>query len=141
MPKTRDIGVFLRDVIRKPPTPFPYIAGFHLLMLLYVFIYWWGLPISYYYIEILWTLGFTISWFYICDLQRWASYSYIGLTVANLILFVLSMNMTPTRMDAFQRTYISALLMPALIFSFFVLFFFRRLKEQEPMDKDKTDAP
>lgn len=140
---SRDIGVFLRDVIRKAPTPFPYIAGFHLLMLLYVLIYWWGLPISYYYIEILWTLGFTISWLYICDLKRWACYSYIALTVANLVLFGMSLNMTDRQMEAFQRAYVSALLLPALIFCFFILFFFRRLKEGAVNNNvnNKIDAP
>ncbi len=137
---SRDIGVFLRDVIRKAPTPFPYIAGFHVLMFLVIFIYWWGLPISYYYVEILWTLGFTVCWLYVCDLKRWAVYGYLGLTVANIILYVSSHSMTEAQQKKFQTDYISSLLIPALIFCFFLLFFFRRLKE-EPVNHNKTDAP
>lgn len=137
---SRDIGVFLRDVIRKPPTPFPYIAGFHVLMVLYVFIYWWGLPISYYYIELLWTFGFTVSWLYICDMKRWACYSYVGLTIANIVLFLISRNMTESKMVAFEQAYISALLLPAIIFCLIILAYFKKIKEATG-NNTKIDAP
>jgi hypothetical protein len=126
---TRDIGVFIRDIFRKPPVAFPYIGCFHLLMIAYVLIFWWATPIKFYYIELLWTVGFTVCWLYICDLRRWAAYGYIGLTVANLVLFAISLNKAEDARKAFQQEYISANLFPALIFCFFVLFYFRRINK------------
>lgn len=138
---TRDIGVFLRDIIRKPPGAFPYIALFHLLMVGFVLIFWWGAPISFYYIELGWTIGFTVCWLYICDLRRWAAYGYIGLTVANIVLYAISISKEPFAQRAFQQKYISALLIPALIFCFFVLFFFRRINRPAAIEDDAPKLP
>ena len=123
----RDIGVFVRDIMRKPPAPFPYIAAFHVLLVLFVVIFWWGAPFTFYYIELFWAVGFAFFWLYICDLKRWAAYGYLGLTVANIILYSVSLSKEGFAQEAFQRTYVSALLIPALLFSFFILFFFRRI--------------
>ena len=128
--RKRDIGVFLRDLLRKPPAPFPYIAGFDLLMIVFVLLFWWGEPFTYYYVELLWTLGFAFCWIYVCLLKRWAAYGYLGLTLANVVLFLVSMQMDGFERDIFQKSYISALWLPALLFSFFILFFFRRLKDE-----------
>ncbi|HYD21385.1 MAG TPA: hypothetical protein VEB40_07925 [Flavipsychrobacter sp.] len=123
----RDIGVFVRDIIRKPPALFPYIAGFHLLLVLFVIIFWWGAPFTFYYIELFWSVGFTFFWVYVCLLKRWAAYGYLGLTVANIILYSISLSKEGFAQEAFQRTYVSSLWLPALLFSFFILFFFRRI--------------
>ena len=123
----RDIGVFIRDVIRKPPAPFPWIALFHAAMFLLLLLLHWGQPVTDYFVEILWMVGFTTCWLYICDLKRWAAYGYLGLTVANMVLFLIFLNKPGG--DILMDTYVSALLIPALIFSFFVLFFFRRFNQ------------
>lgn len=127
----RDIGVFVRDIIRKPPAPFPYIAGFHVLMFLLLFLINWGEPIGDYAIDVLWMLGFTVAWLYICDLKKWAATSYILMTVANLglyLFFEFKFDAEIIR-ESKQAAYVSALLIPALLFSFFVLFFFRRFNQ------------
>ena len=124
----RDIGVFIRDIIRKPPTAFPWIALFHCGMFLLVLLLNWGAPITDYFIEILWLVGFTTCWLYTCDLKKWAAYSYLGLTVANMVLFLIFIN--KPNGETLLDTYVSALVIPAFIFSFFILFFFRRFDQQ-----------
>lgn len=128
---TRDIGVFLRDIIKKAPKPFPYIAIFHVLVGVLVLLINWGDPIGSFILDLVWVAAFSFCWFFLCDLKKWAAIGYILLTIANIVLFLYPVLMHRTEMDIeeWQGTYVSVMLIPGLIFSFFVLFFFRRFNQ------------
>jgi ABC-type Na+ efflux pump permease subunit len=121
----RDIGVFLRDIIKKAPKPFPYIAIFHVLWGILVLLINWGDPIDIFIVDILWIVAFSVCWFYLCDLRKWAAIGYLLLTIINIVIFVYCQtNELPQR-----DIYVSTLLLPALVFSFLVLFFFKRFNQ------------
>lgn len=127
----RDIGVFIRDIIKKAPKPFPYIAIFHVLVGLLVLLINWGDPIGTFIIDLLWVAAFSFCWFFLCDLKKWAAISYILLTVANILIFLyiqFNYDVQLVKEDLWA-TYVSVMLIPGLLFSFFVLFFFRRFNQ------------
>jgi hypothetical protein len=127
----RDIGVFIRDIIKKAPKPFPYIAVFHVLMGLLVLLINWGDPIEMFIVDILWIVAFTICWLYVCDLRKWAAIGYVLLTIINIVLYISPILRHQSEMATadWQSTYVSVMLVPGLLFSFFVLFFFRRFNQ------------
>ncbi|MBL7719689.1 MAG: hypothetical protein JNL72_12680 [Flavipsychrobacter sp.] len=128
---TRDIGVFIKDIRSKAPKLFPAIGLFHVLVFLLMLLLNWGVKITDYYMEVVWLLAFTVSWLYTCDLRRWAAVSYIVLTMANTGLFLYFYYAVDNdfRRDALMGTYVSTLWLPALLFSFLVLFHFRRFNQ------------
>ncbi len=106
---------------QKPPVLFPWVAVFHVGILLYM-IYdsivdpIGGLILMQPFLMLL----YTISWIFCCDLKKWAALSYLGLTTLNLILrFTLSDNM--------DRTYFTDVLFPVdMLFTFFIMFYFKK---------------
>ncbi|MGN6568181.1 MAG: hypothetical protein ACTHJ0_09525 [Flavipsychrobacter sp.] len=114
----RDIKTFVRDLIKKPPQLFPLVALFHIAMLIYTI--WNDIGESYLWIQILWIVGYTIFWFFICDMRKWAAIGYLSLTVIDLILrFALK---SPNDL----AIYVSDMFILDVLFSFFVLFYYKR---------------
>jgi len=114
----RDIKTFVRDLIKKPPQLFPLVALFHIAMLIYTV--WNDISGSYEWIQILWVLGYTFFWLFICDMRKWAAIGYLILTVTDVILrFTLK---SPTSLDL----YVSDMFILDVLFSFFVLFYYKR---------------
>lgn len=102
---------------------FPLVALFHVVMLLYGIWQYSTEPFpSAIWMQVLWMLLFTIAWVFICDMKRWAALLYIGLTITNILLrfFLTSSVDISNYTDAF---------FPAdILFSFFILFFYRRFE-------------
>jgi len=113
----RDIKTFFRDLIKKPPQLFPLVALFHIAMLIYVVLD--NLSDTSQWLQILWTVGYTIFWLFICDMRKWAAIGYLLLTVTNLVLNV------PLRTTAYA-VYGSNMFILDVLFSFFVLFYYKR---------------
>jgi hypothetical protein len=114
---------FIQRFIKKPPVLFPLVALFHIGWLLYSIYDYSSEPLySPLWTQILWLIGYSVSWLFICDMKRWAAYAYVGLTALNLILrFVLKSPM--------DLVYFADALFPAdILFSFFVLFYFRQFE-------------
>jgi hypothetical protein len=109
---------FIKRIIKKPPFIFPWVALFHLFMLLFTV---WSNILSPFpssdWIEVGWILGLTTSWIFVCDLKKWAAISYVLLAVANTALHYLLPSMVATYTFSFFE--------PTLLFSFFILFYFR----------------
>lgn len=114
---------FLIRMWRKPPVIFPLLAVFHLAITLHACwlyiegggfdIISWMHPLS---------LGcYTVAWFFLCDLRKWAAYVYIGLTSLNLLL----QNLTPPFSTA--HAFAGSLFPADLIFTFFILVYYKRL--------------
>lgn len=118
----RSLKVFARDIIKKPPVIFPWIALFHVLIFFYeVWLYGDMLDTPKGWLQPGWMLVYAVVWIYVCDLRKWAGLTYVGLSLLNLILYF---NLT----NPFTRDlYCSPLYLIDMLFSFFILFFYKRL--------------
>ncbi len=114
---------FFKRIWQRPPVVFPLVALFHVVLFLYyVWIFrsepfpseGWVVP------GIL--LLYTISWVFVCDYRRWASFAYIGLTTISIVLrFTLA--------DYTDRELYADTLFPAdILFTFFIMFYYKRFK-------------
>lgn len=109
-------GPFFRRIIQKPPVLFPLLALFHIAMLVYSIWNASSEPLtSMIWLQPLWMVGYTVSWLFVCDMRKRAAYLYLGLSLTNLILFATHKN-----------DYTSALFLMDIVFSFFILVYFRR---------------
>lgn len=119
----RSVKVFVGDIIRKPPVMFPWVALFHLVMLGYLIVLYSGEPLTTAgWLQPLWMLGYTVFWIGVCDLRKWGAYGYLGLTIANLLIYATTKNVLA------REIYTSSLFLIDAAFSFFVLLFFRRFR-------------
>ncbi|RYD57342.1 MAG: hypothetical protein EOP56_08520 [Sphingobacteriales bacterium] len=103
----------------KPPALFPWVALFHLFITghaIYTFIgeplEAWAYPLSF--------VLYTILWFFVCGLHRWAAWGYIALTSVNLLLHYYLVN------SGGWYAFSGAMSLIDVLFSFFILVFYRR---------------
>lgn len=117
----RSLVQFLRDVAKKPPVMMPFIAAAHLFWLLWTI--WMCATGSFamLWLQVGWMLGYTIFWIAACDLRRWGAIGYILLTVLNTSIF-LGVKSIYTR-----DIYTSNLFILDALFSFYLVFFYRRI--------------
>lgn len=100
---------------------FPLVALFHVAMLLYSIWNASSEPLSsIIWLQPLWMVGYTISWLFVCDMKKWAAYTYIALALIDLILFA-----------THQTDYTSALFLMDIVFAFFILVYFRRFSNKK----------
>ena len=119
----RNFKTLLQDVATKPPLIFPFIALFHLFSVFYVLytadVKEFGIAEL---ISIAWMAGFTIFWLGACDLKKWGAWGYMGLTLLDALLFIA----LKTTYD--RKVYVSSIFIIDGIFSFFLLFFYKRFE-------------
>lgn len=117
----RNFKTFVIDVVRKPPQIMPFVALAHMLWLLYTI---WGLRYihisSIEWLQVLWLAAYTTSWIAACDLRRWGALCYILLTIGNTSLYLILHNVYD------REAYMSSLFLLDGIFSFYLLFFYKR---------------
>lgn len=109
--------------MRRPLILFPLVGLAHLLWL--VWVVWSDRHIPIYNIEwlqALWMLGYTVFWIGACDYRRWGALGYMALTLLNAILFLAVKNITT------KELYMSPIFLLDDLFSFFLLFFYRRFR-------------
>lgn len=110
---------FFRRITRKPPLLFPLVALFHVGLLVYYLFTLFPEPL---WVQLLWIAMFTFAWIFVCDMKKWAAWLYVGITTLNLGLRLVLKS--PADLSNFTDT-----LFPAdILFSFFVLFYFRRFE-------------
>lgn len=110
---------FLKRIFTKPPLLFPMVALFHMGILVYNIYIYAAEPL---WIQLLWLLLYTVSWIFVCDLRRWASVVYMGLTTLNLLLrFILE---SPTDLSNFT----DAMFPADVLFTFFLMFYFKKFE-------------
>ena len=117
----RDLKTIITDIVRKPPIMFPMVGAFHIMWLGYLAwsnasepfpnIVWLG---------VLWMLGYTIFWLAACDLKKWGALGYMLLTLLNTSLYLARLN------GKLDTDYISDIPLIDALFSFFLLFYFKR---------------
>jgi hypothetical protein len=118
-----DLKTFIKGVTTKPPLIFPLVALAHLLWLVYSL---WAARTATVanmeWIQPLWMVGHATFWIFTCDGRKWAAMGYILLSCLNLALYF--------GLLRYQRDMYTSPMFPTdLMFSFFVLFFYRRLTD------------
>jgi|ERR1043165_3509750 hypothetical protein len=117
----RGIKGFFIDVARKPPLVMPFVGIAHVLWLLWVLWQCRVSPIgSIEWLQVLWLAAYSISWIAACDLRKWGALSYMVLALINTSLFLLVKNVND------RELYMSNLFILDAIFSFYLLFFYKR---------------
>lgn len=114
---------FFKRIWQRPPVVFPLVALFHVVMLVYnVWIFrsepfpseGWVFPGIFFL--------YTICWLFVCDLKRWAAFGYVILTATSIILRY-------TLKDwAKIELYADTLFPYDILFTFFIMFFYKRFK-------------
>ena len=118
----RSLKTFIADVTKKPPLLFPLVALFHIVLLVYTIWAERNVPLfAIEWLQPLWMLAYTAFWLYVCDMRRWAAIGYLVTTSLNLALLL--------ALKGEQRELITNALFPIdVLFSFFVLFFYKRFQ-------------
>ncbi len=112
---------FLGRIMTKPPMLFPWVALFHLLMFLYSLWNYKEFPFpSEYWTPVLWLALYCFTWLFVCDLKRLAAFVYIGLTIVHILLQYF------LRFESEVALYTPPMVWMYILFSFFILAFFRR---------------
>jgi hypothetical protein len=111
---------FIKRIWQKPPVLFPWVALFHIVMMLFSIWNYRTEPIlSLAWVQPLWIVLYTITWVFVCDMKKWAALVYIGLTTLNLFLrFWLS--------EQYKNDLTDTLFPLDVLFTFFVMFYFKR---------------
>jgi hypothetical protein len=113
---------FFKRILTKPPIVFPFVALFHLLILCYSIWNYKEFPFpSVYWIPVLWLLLYSFFWLFVCDQKRWAAFGYLGLTVINIALHYF------LKFESERSVYTPSFLLIYILFSFFILFYFKRI--------------
>ena len=122
----RNISSFFRDIVKKPPLVFPYMALFHVVMFLFTLWTYRTEPVfSVGWIQPLWMLLYTVFWLFVCDMRKWAAWGYLAITTFNLVLkFSLH---SKADVDLYVSTMSTAIYLDVL-FSFFILFYYKRFE-------------
>ena len=117
----RQFKTFIIDTATKPPLMFPLVGLFHVLWLIWTIYSSFGETLGKEeLISIFWMAGYTIFWLGACNLKRWGALGYMGLTLLNAILFV------TLHLSYDKHVYTSPIFLIDGIFSFFLLFFYKR---------------
>ncbi|MEI8280159.1 MAG: hypothetical protein WCG87_10375 [Bacteroidota bacterium] len=115
-----DTKPFVKRILTKPPFIFPWVALFHITMLLFSV---WNFRTEPFpssgWVQPLWMLVYTVSWIFCCDLKRWAGYTYIIITSLNILLHALLASHNS------RELYTNAMFPMDILFTFFVMYFIK----------------
>lgn len=108
----------------KPPTLFPLVALFHIGAVIFSIAVNSSEPLSSAaWIQFAWLPAYTLAWIFLCDMKKWAGYLYILLTAADLVMRFLLKSY-----DSDMAWHASLWFPMNVLFSFFVLFYFKQLE-------------
>lgn len=111
----------LLRIWRKPPIAFPILLLFHVGLLCYILYDAIVDPVGgLLLVQPLSLLLYTIAWLFVCDLKRWAGYTYMALATLNLGLrFFLT--------SSIDRAYFTDVLFPAdIVFTVIVILYIKK---------------
>ncbi len=117
----RSFKEFIIDVTTKPIILFPLVGLFHILWLLWIVWTDRQVPVNNIeWLQVLWMVGYTTFWIAASDFRKWGALGYIGLTLVNATLFLAVKNINN------RELYMSNIFLLDGLFSFFLLFFYKR---------------
>lgn len=113
-------------MIKTPPVVFPLVGLFHIVWAVVAIVNLMSTGFhsgaSYELVQVGWMLGATISWLAACDMHRWGALAYILLTIADVVVYLLEHN------GKIGLAHHSNLIFIDGVFSFFLLFFYKRFR-------------
>jgi len=103
----------------------PYVALAHVFWLLWTL--WMCITGSstVLWLQAAWMLAYAIFWIAACDLRRWGAISYILITILNTCIFLVVKNVYT------RDIYTSNLFLLDALFSFYLVFFYRRITRRQ----------
>lgn len=116
---------FFTGIIRKPPILFPIVGLFHILWLLWTI--WDDRHVPFpdvVWLELVWMVGYTTFWLAACDLRKWGALGYVLLTMLD-VLFSLA-----AYYGKIGHSYPSNMFLLDVVFSMFILFYYKRFGKQ-----------
>lgn len=112
---------FLADVAGKPPVVMPFAAVVHVLWLSWTVWTCMAGPMGLAWLQVAWMLSYTVCWVAACDARKWGIFGYVLLTLVNTALHA-------GVKSIYQREmYTSSLFLVDVLFSFYLVLFFRRI--------------
>ena len=115
----RSLKIFAKDIIKKPPALFLWVALFHIAMLVFQLWLYHDIPFpSTGWLQPAWIMAYTIAWIFVCDMRKWAALLYIGLVVLDLVLFL------TLKTEAGRDHYLSAMFIIDVLFGFIILMYY-----------------
>lgn len=116
-----DTRTLIKDLITKPPVAFPLVALFHILIFIWSLTTLAQAPGTATELNSLWLLGYTIFWLGATALRKWGGIGYILVTAADIVTWY--------TLDAHHKNlYTSSLFLISIVFSFFVIVYYRRFR-------------
>lgn len=119
----RTFSQTLTDMFRRPPILLPLVGIAHIVGFIYVL---WECRnvegLSTLWLQPLWMLGYTFFWLACCNLKRWGVYGYLALTIANTLIYVTADSIST------RSAYTSNLFLFDIVFSFFLIIYYKRLQ-------------
>jgi hypothetical protein len=110
--------------VNRPPMVLPLIALAHVVALVYTLVtaLQMGAAASWYWLQPLWLLLYTICWLGACSLRKWGVYTYVLLTVINSVSHI-------AIKDVYWGGVVSSnLFLVDILFSFFLMIYIKRFK-------------
>ena len=118
----RNLGEYLRDVVRKPPMVLPMVGLFHLFAVVWTI--WSDRKVPFpdvVWLQVFWLVAYTAFWLWACGLKKIGAAGYIALTLLDLIIFLGAKN------QVISENYISFIFPVDVLFSMALLYYFKRL--------------
>ena len=114
---------FIKDISTQLPLLFPMVALFHLFYLCQTVYSCIAEPFpSLIWLQSVYALLYAFFWFMVCDLRRWASWGYIGVTCVNIALMVF------LRQKHNGELFYASLVPADALFVFFILYYYKRFR-------------
>lgn len=113
------ISASLKKWLTRPPALFPWVALFHLVITAHAIWSFIGEPLESWVHPVCLAL-YTLLWFFICGMKRWAALGYVALTSINLLLHFLWAK------EGTWFIFSGALFPVDVLFSFFILVYYKR---------------
>ncbi|MBC7553583.1 MAG: hypothetical protein H7257_06350 [Taibaiella sp.] len=109
-----------KDFLTKPPVMLPLVALAHIVALLFTVWQLVKVPSWIEWLNLLWMVAYTIFWLGATAMRKWGVWGYVGVTAVNIMLFWY------LRADPHQNDYLSSLFLFDILFSFFLLLYYKR---------------
>jgi hypothetical protein len=103
---------------------FPLVGLFHILWAAQTAWTMRDLPMGIDWLPVLWMVAFTICWLAACDLKKWGALGYIGLIMAELVLYLV------LKTQAERDVYLSTLFLIDIAFGIIILVYYKRFGEK-----------
>lgn len=116
------MSISFKDLVTKPPVVFPLVALFHIILLLISLVTLIQVPAFDTGLSFLWMVGYTAFWLGAMALRKWGAMGYILVTAANIVTWY------AIKDPLYKELYKSNLFLIDLIFSFFLILYYRRFR-------------